>query len=430
MKILLLSTNRTTELVAPLPLGVAFVAGALRRSGHEVRVLDCMFLENRKAAMRAALKDFRPEAVGLSIRNIDNQDMGNPVFYLSGPREIIAEVRAHSGAPVILGGAGFNIHPSGCLRFLNADYGIFGEGEEALPMLLDALRGGNFEGVPGAVWKKGDRIIVNSPRYLRGPDRWAAPAYGDFEVAAYHEAGTEIPGCITVQNKRGCHMKCIYCSTPLLEGAKCRSRDPRRTVDEMASLNRENGIQRFFVADNVFNFPLSEAKEFCREIIAQGLKVSWQAILNPAFGDEELFELMGKAGCSFVSLGNESGHELMLKNLRKGFTLRNVTKAARLARANGMRFGCFLLFGGPGETRETVERSIEFVEGLSPDLVSLKAGIRIYPGTQLELIARAEGVINDGVDLLHPAFYLSSGIGEWIRDYMADAARGRGNWKV
>ncbi len=292
------------------------------------------------------------------------------------------------------------------------------------------MQDSRFEKVPGVVWKKGDQIIINSPRYLSNPDQWVSPAYDDFDVTAYHEFLSEMPGCITVQSKRGCHMKCIYCSTPLLEGKQCRSRDLHRCASEMASLYREKNVRRFYVVDNVFNFPLSQAKDFCREIIAQGLKISWQAILNPAFGDEELFELMGKSGCRFISLGNESGHELILRNLRKGFTLENVRKAARLARANGIKYGCFLLFGGPGETQETVTQSIEFVDKLSPDLVTLKAGIRIYPGTQLESIARDEGMIENGEDLLHPVFYLSPAIREWIRDYMSKAVVNRGNWKI
>ena len=430
MKVLLTSENRNLNLFAPFPLGLAFVAGSLRRCGHEVAVLDFMFLEDWKERLRATISDFLPDVVGLSIRNIDNQDMGNPVFFLDTHLEVVSEIRRYSSAPVLLGGSGFNIHPAGCLRFLGADLGIYGEGEQAMPLLLDAMQDGKFENVPGAVWKKDAQIVINSLRYLTSPDQWASPAYDDFDVRAYHECLSELPGCLTVQSKRGCHMKCIYCSTPLLEGKHCRSRDLRQCVSEMALLNREKDIRRFYVVDNVFNFPLSQAKDFCREIIAQGLKISWQAILNPAFVDEELFELMGKSGCRFISLGNESGHELILKNLRKGFTLENVRKAARLARANGIKYGCFLLFGGPGETQDTVTQSIEFVDKLSPDLVTLKAGIRIYPGTPLESIARDEGMIENGEDLLHPVFYRSPAIREWIRDYMRKAVVNRANWKI
>lgn len=430
MKVLLISENRSTTLVSPFPLGLAFVASALRRAGHEVVVLDFMFLEEWKEKLRTTLNDFHPDAVGLSIRNIDNQDMRSPVFFLSNHFDIVRAIRRYSNAPIVLGGTGFNIHPAGCLRYLDADLGIYGEGEEALPLLLDAIQSGEFDKVPGAVWKKDNHIIVNPPRYISDPDQWVSPGYGDFDVTNYHEARGELPGCITVQNKRGCHMKCIYCSTPSLEGKQCRSRDLHQSVSEMAALNSEKNIQRFYIVDNVFNFPLSLAKDFCREITAQDLKISWQAIVNPAFTDEELFELMGKTGCRFISLGNESGHELILKNLRKGFTLDNVRKAARLARANGIRYACFLLLGGPEETQDTVMQSVEFMEELSPDLVTLKAGIRIYPGTQLETLARDEGMIGNDQDLLHPAFYLSTAIREWVWDYLEKTVNNRGNWKI
>ncbi len=75
-------------------------------------------------------------------------------------------------------------------------------------------------------------------------------------------------------------------------------------------------------------------------------------------------------------------------------------------------------------------QSIEFVDKLSPDIVTLKAGIRIYPGTQLEAIAREEGIIENGEDLLHPVFYLSPAIRGWIRDYMRKAVTNRENWKI
>jgi len=104
--------------------------------------------------------------------------------------------------------------------------------------------------------------------------------------------------------------------------------------------------------------------------------------------------------------------------------------AARLARENGIRYGCFLLLGGPGETRDTVRQSVEFVEGLDPDLVTLKAGIRIYPGTKLEELARKEGMIGHDRDLLFPAFYISRDINEWVWVYLKEAVVNRENWKL
>ena len=432
MKVLLVSENRLTTLVAPFPLGLAFVAGSLRDSGHETAVLDLMFLDNWQKKLHDVLNEFRPDVTGLSIRNIDNQDALNPVFYLRDHLEIIKILRSRSSAPVVLGGAGFNIYPEGCLRYLGADMGIYGEGEEAFATLLETMeKGVQPEKLPGVVWRMDDQIIVNSPSYIAEPERWNPPSYEDFDVSAYHnDTAGELPGCVTVQTKRGCHMKCIYCTTPFLEGRRSRIRDLKKVVKEMAALSNDSDIKRFYVTDNIFNFPLSSAKDFCREIIAQGLAIQWSAIINPAFGDEELFELMSRAGCTFIALGNESGADLILKNLRKGFTLKNIKFMAGLARSHGIRYGCFLLLGGPGETMETVKQSIEFLEELEPDLVTVKAGIRIYPGTELEEIARSHGQLAHGQDVLLPAFYISPEIKERVWAYLERTCGKHRNWKL
>lgn len=430
--VLLIAGNRTTTLVAPFPLGLAFVAGSLKRAGRDVAVLDLMFRADWQAQLKETLQAERPDVIGLTVRNIDNQDARNPIFHLDENREIMALCREHSRAQVVLGGSGFNIHPAGCMEYLGADLGIYGEGEEAFPLLLEALdKKQGLEAVPGAVWRKNNSVVVNAPRKIADMDRSAAPDYSLFDTAAYfNDTQGTLPGCVTIQGKRGCHMKCIYCSTPALEGTQCRLRAVTQVVQDMAMLNREQGVTRFYVADNVFNFPVPNAKEFCREILRQGLDVQWQAIMNPAFGDDELFALMSEAGCSFMSLGNEHGTDLLLRNLGKGFTLKNVRTAAERARKNGIRFGCFLLFGGPGETRDTVTEAIDFVQSLEPDLVTLRAGIRIYPGTRLEALARREGVISQDQDLLSPAFYQAPELHGWVWDYLEQECAKRENWRM
>ncbi len=432
MRVLLIAENRQTTHLAAFPLGAACVAGSLRKAGHEVSVLDMMFLGDWEEKLRAALTDFRPGVISLSIRNLDNQDSRNTVFYLDGLTGIIRSCRERSAAPVVLGGAGFNIHPAGCLQYLGADLGVFGEGEKAFTRLLAALeRGESISRLPGAVRMEGGRAVVNPPDFIADLDEWVRPSYDDFEVSSYQDysSGT-MPGCVTVQSKRGCHMKCIYCSTPFTEGTCCRARKIEDVVGEMAYLNERRGIRRFFLADNVFNFPLSNAKDFCRGVIKSGLSIEWQAIMNPAYGDDELFGLMRRAGCVFMSLGNESGAEPVLRNLKKGFTLKKVREMAALARRHDIKYSGFLLLGGPGEDRDTVRRSVEFMEELAPAVVSMKAGIRIYPGTGLEKIAREEEQVAPGQDLLFPAFYMSPAIREWIWDYLDETCRTHERWSV
>jgi radical SAM superfamily enzyme YgiQ (UPF0313 family) len=123
---------------------------------------------------------------------------------------------------------------------------------------------------------------------------------------------------------------------------------------------------------------------------------------------------MAAAGCSEVALGFESGCERILREMNKRFTPADVRHTSDLLARRGIRRMGFLLLGGPGETRESVEESLAFARSLRLDDLRITVGIRIYPGTALARRAVAEGVIEGGDDLLRPRFYLASGLEPWI----------------
>ncbi len=124
------------------PLGLACVGEAVRRAGHEVMLPDLMHSADAMSSLQGAITGFRPEAIGISVRNIDDQRMNGPTLLPDQVREVTAECRSLSDAPIILGGAGFSIFPLSLLNYLGADLGIRGEGEGALPDLLDLLAKG------------------------------------------------------------------------------------------------------------------------------------------------------------------------------------------------------------------------------------------------------------------------------------------------
>ena len=184
------------------------------------------------------------------------------------------------------------------------------------------------------------------------------------------------------------------------------------------------GFSSFYFVDNTFNFPPNYTKELCASLAAANLDIRWRCILYPGFVDEEMVQLMAKAGCVEASLGFESGSPEILKNLNKKYTIEQVRITSNLLKKYGIKRMGFLLLGGPGETRETVQQSLAFADSLQLDMLKLTMGIRIYPGTALEKIARKEGIVAEGDDLLLPRFYLASGLEEWlaptIRLWMAD----------
>jgi radical SAM superfamily enzyme YgiQ (UPF0313 family) len=163
-------------------------------------------------------------------------------------------------------------------------------------------------------------------------------------------------------------------------------------------------------------------------MLDRGLQARWRCILHPARTDPELVETMARAGCVQVALGFESGSEPMLRWMNKHFTLDDVRRTRALLREHGVRCMGFLLLGGPGETRDSVEESLRFAEALDLDLVRVTTGIRIYPGTPLAEQAVAEGVIEADDDLLRPRFYLSPAVADWLPGVVKGWVEARPNW--
>jgi radical SAM superfamily enzyme YgiQ (UPF0313 family) len=418
MQILMVAANTERINLPTLPLGAALVAAAARGAGHEVAFLDLMFEPDPGEALRRAIRSVQPELIGVSVRNIDDQEMARPTFLLDKVRPVIAACRQVSAAPVVLGGAGYTIFPAATLEYLGADYGICGEGEAAFPALLAALEGaGNPARVPG-VHSPGHP--PREPRATVDPLDGLLPV-GDELWASFDLADPDL--WVPVQTRRGCPYRCSYCSTPSIEGHRMRTRSPRLVAAELRRM-ADAGVRQIQFVDNIFNIPREYAVELCREIAALDTHLAWQCILYPRGVDQELAAAMARAGCTTVSLGFEAGNDPMLRAYDKRFDTAEVRRISDLLVAHGIRRFGFLLLGGPGETRDTVTKSLDFVESLGLDMLRVTIGIRIYPGTPLAATAVSEGVIAPDDDLLRPRFYMAPGLEEFIRQEVAARALG------
>lgn len=404
MRVLLISANTERINLPTLPYGLALVAGAARAAGHTVAMLDLRRETEPRAAIARAIQAFHPDAIGISVRNVDDQCMERPRFLLAEVAHVVAACREYSSAPVVLGGAGYSIFPAAALAYLGADFGVCGEGEVVFPALLSRLeQGGEPADLPG-IYAAGrtDRIARTFATDL---DSLALPAEDLWPTADAADPDLWVP----VQSRRGCPLECSYCSTPGLEGPTIRTRTPALVAKEVARLAHA-GFRRFYFVDNTFNLPTDYAVELCRQIAAARLDISWRCILYPQDVPEELVEAMTAAGCVEVGLGFESGAAPMLLAMNKGFLPDEVREIADRLGAHGIRRMGFLLLGGPGETRDTVAESVAFAESLRLDQLRITVGIRIYPETPLAQIAVREGVIAADDDLLFPRFYLTRGL--------------------
>lgn len=429
MRVLFISMNSSRLIMLPFPLGPAAVVAVLGPE-HPCRVIDCMFEPEPRQKVLAVLKDFAPELIALSLRNVDNQDSCFPEFFFPEAREFVRWLRNHTQAPLVLGGSGFSIFSREWLDYLGADMGLAGEGELSFRALVDSYPRGDWTSIPGLVWREEGRWRENPPQLVADLDALPDPALEYFTPQQYHEtAGSAgMPGVITIQSRRGCPRRCRYCTTARLEGTRVRTRAVEKIAATMAACYHRWGLQRFYFVDNIFNHPKEYARRLCLAIKELHLPLEWSCLINPAYPDAELFHLLREAGCNQVQVGNESGSDLVLTNLGKGFTRRQVEETLQLLQKAGLGYGCFLLIGGPGETPDTVQESVGLLERYNPFLVNLTVGIRIYPHTALCDQAMAEGVISPDDNLLWPHFYLSATVADWIWDYLKDLTSRHPNW--
>ena len=427
MRVLLISANTEQINIPVFPLGLAFIARATQDAGHDVKLINLMDDDDGNMLLEEGIKNFDPEVIGISVRNIDDQTMENTRFLLNPVKELIAYCRKLTSAPIVLGGAGYSIFPISALNYLKADIGIQGEGESAFVALLERLkRNEDFQDLPGIFFPK--HSLQNKAKYSGSLERCLLPLPNDhpwIPKSALNSRDTWIP----LQTRRGCPMDCNYCSTSTIEGRILRKQSPDYVVD-VISRYVEAGYHRFQFVDNTFNLPQSYVEALCDKIIAAGMDIKWISIIYPTKIDERLIEKMAQAGCVGVSLGSESGSNKILKRMNKKFRTKDVRRVSELFKKYGIRQMGFLLFGGPGEDKRSVEESLAFADSLNIETMKISIGIRIYPFTALARTAVEEGIIAPDDDLLFPKFYMTKGLEDWLRKTVDDYRKDRPHWMV
>lgn len=348
---------------AVLPLGLLHVMAATPQR-HEKLFWDLCFESDPLGTVARNLREHQPDLVAIGLRNLQNMDYTDVTANLDAYRALVRTVRANSSAPIVLGGGGFSVTPEALMQDLGADYGIAGEGERAFTQLLEELERPepalqNVERLyshnEGALRYSGGRLEMLDLDGLPPLDRTIlSPRY-------YSEYGTE-----ALQTKRGCPLHCTYCTYPLLEGARTRMRKPARVADEFMTISTRAGVDHVFIVDSVFNLPPRHAKEICRELEARGNRMPWTSYISPVAFDDELADLMMRAGAGGMEVGSDSGCDEILTRLRKGFETDKIRRLANLAKAHGLKDCHSFILGTDGETLEHVEQTLDFVEELDP----------------------------------------------------------------
>lgn len=406
MRVLIVATNRERSPQTLVPLGACCVASSAEAGGHDVRLLDLCFSRQPVRDVETAVQMFRPDVIGLSVRNLDSCDYLNPRSYLSDVKQIADACHRCSDARVVLGGPAVSQSPREVVRRLGCELAVMGEGEVAFAGLLRAIeRGEDPSGVPGVVAAdSGDFVScpapVADPRKLPDPNpaRW-------LDLRRYAASDASMP----VQTKRGCGSQCSYCNYPLLEGHSFRLQEPE-TISRQVAAAGAAGMRGVEFVDSVWGFPQAHAIACC-ESIAPVLRSGMSLVsleMNPLACTPEMVEAMNLAGFTTVGITAESCSEAVLTRMNKGFTSDDLRGAERNLRRLHARKMWIFMFGGPGETKETVRDTVGFIESLPhTDLVLATHGIRVYPRTMLRDDLVGEGWLSAEDDLLDPTFYYS-----------------------
>lgn len=348
------------QLGGPPHLGAAYLTSFLQRRGKRADWVNLFPLQQDELLEKLSQ---RPVCVAITTTLY--------VYNLPAKR-IVDFVRQHApNVPIVVGGPLVGNHLRGyegkalryVLRDLGADYFIAdSQGEATLDKLVDCLKsGGDPATVPNLLYFESDGTLHATPSAPESNDldqefvRWSALPERDLGAT------------ILTRTARSCSFKCSFCAYPTRAGALAlASLDTiKRELDDLRSIG---GIQNVVYIDDTFNVPLPRFKEICRLMIRERYGFNWFSFFRCSNADREAVELMAEAGCKGVLLGIESGAPDILKNMDKSATIEQYARGVGwLKEHNILTFGSFII-GFPGETDQTVQQTIDFINGTDIDL--------------------------------------------------------------
>jgi hypothetical protein len=430
MRILLIATNRHKQLnsrmnAQPLPIGLAYIAGYLDPARHTVKMLDLMFSDDDYLdEVEQTARAFQPTLVGISIRNLSNHSYLDPQWQLPITKAVIERLRATIKATIVCGGPAFSILPKECFAYVAPDLGLVGDAGEAFAELAERLQGGDpsYIDLPGIVYRQGEHIVANSAASSQFS---RPPRLEDLDMTKYRQAGFGI-GVLTKLG--GFYYPSARSGTPAEDGAWRVIRPIPEVVQEVKNLEARFELRKVFFIDNCFNVPLAHAKALCQALIDAQLRVHWNTVLAPYGCDAELVALMKQAGSALVLLAGAGADGRTGAALEEA--LQPLLATCRLCEAGDLHYTLTQTFGGPGETRQSVERKVAFLRSVKPAMANVRIGVSVLPGTPVAAKALEEGLITDEAALVHPTFYLAAEVRDWLVDYLKAEAAQNPRWNL
>ena len=381
MKILLINPPQTffpgSDIpTANLPLGLLYVATVLEEAGYKTEILDAFMtdLPFRKKGeitevgltykkIKEKIKKIKPEIVGI----------GNPftsqVDHAIKVANIVKEI--DSSILTVVGGPHVTVVP---IQFLeeakNVDIVVIGEGEYTMLDIVKFSEGKKkLKDIQGIAFRIGNKLVLNSSRpFIEDLDQLPYPAYHLVDMEKYLnpkkiEYRSFQKRAISMITSRGCPFNCNFCSVHLHMGKAFRAHSVDYIVNQIEYLVNKYRVKTIYFEDDNLTFDIKRFEAICDKIIAKGIKFQWETPngVRADYLTLDLLKKMKKTGCQSVFVGVESGDQQVLDNIiGKNLRLNNVVKFAYMCKKIGLRTGAFYIIGFPGETKETMTKTVEF----------------------------------------------------------------------
>jgi len=427
------------------PIGLAYLASALREDGFEVKIIDCLvegFLEGRDYGedkirygfsdqeIEKAIRDYTPDAVGVSCL------FSAKVYDMLNVCKIAKKISPD--IITIAGGAHPTTSFNEVLKDKNLDFVILGEGERSILELTWALNGkGDLAKIDGLAYKENQEIKVNpKTKFIHNLDELPLPARDLLKMEKYIRTSSPHSGIrrqpfTSMITSRGCPFRCFFCVIRYIWGGVARLRSPESVLSEIEYLINNYGIREIHFEDDNFTINKERTKAILNGIIER----KWDIAINSPSGlsvatlDEELLTLMRKAGYYSISLAIESGDKDILKLMRKPVDLEKAKWLIKICRQLGFKTKGFFILGYPGETKEQMQKTVDFAAKSNLDW-SLFFIATPIPGGELERLCREKGyLVNENLDHLKQFYVANIKTPEFTPEYV-EKLRETANFEV
>jgi len=360
----------------PFPFFLAYTASVLLRHGISVRVIDAIAEYMEQDDFKGLVDELEPS---LLVAEVSTPSLKNDL-------DLLARIRKKD-TKIAVCGLDFNIREQGFLKENDfIDFVMIGEYEYTALELINCIK--NSKGlnkVKGLIYKENGGVRVNPPRPLiDNLDELPWPLREQLPMERYIDAPGNIPvPCAQMWASRGCPFQCTFCAWPQLmyNGNRYRMRNPKAIADEMEYLVRERKFKSVYFDDDSFNINKKNILDLCREIKERSLNVPWAVMARADTMDKEMLMVMKAAGLHAVKYGVESAKQELLDNAGKNLNLKKAEEMIRFTKSLGVKTHLTFTFGLPGETEETIKRTIDYAIELDSDTVQFSI-MTPYPGTE------------------------------------------------